>query len=623
MKIAFDEVNKFASIKDAYKYVEENIQRLEANHDVKNFWVDFRNKTNNAEEKQLAQWELECFLFHIAGDKVFSFSYSTGEEPGEVYEYPKLDSHQTKAFEYLEKRANDAKSPVLKARFNHLLWRAVKGVKNRVYAAKAIDEYFNILDPYKDLSYLPNEDDIRMLTKKCESLVSAVAETKLRVSDTVQIFRHLILNITNLKFYIKHSMLDIMLKYPSVFKRNAYADLLSIFDGEIEISGNEKSDDFMMAKYYLPTAIKIASKLGQNPGEWDSRIGECYVRMGDKETDPERNWLKLQDYALAIQHFKQAGNVVKRQEVENKYAVLKDDVTLPTTVIEYTDDHIAQLKAFEDEIKEKTTKLLTLPSDSIYEIIGRGGYFPTNQFITDTARETTESWMDGITLVKFDINKNIESISESKDDSDGWMFQYKYHIRHSVSPYLYYTLIPGIRSGVLTYKNFISYLSTHTWLGYTLTKKDLGGEVIKYNWIAMVAPSIVEYFLQMESSLSSQEYKPNFILAIDSLTIKFEGLFREFCTRINTPTSTSTKKSMQEMYLHQLLQQPSILNFFSEEDRVFFEFLFTKENGLNLRNNIAHCYSDFSDYSYSYFHLLIAALLRLGKYKFKIATKEN
>jgi hypothetical protein len=226
--------------------------------------------------------------------------------------------------------------------------------------------------------------------------------------------------------------------------------------------------------------------------------------------------------------------------------------------------------------------------------------------------------MAGISTVKFDINKNIESISTDGDEMENWMYQYKYYIRHAVSPYLYYTLIPGIRSGILTAKNLIEFLAKHSWLGATLTKKDLGGETISYNWISLVAPAIQDYFLQMQASLASEDYKPNFILATDSLVTKFEGLFREFCTRIKTPTSTTNKGSMQEMYINQLLAHPTISQCFSEEDSTYFEFLFTRENGLNLRNNIAHCYFDYSDYSYAYFHLLLAALLRLAKYQFKI-----
>jgi len=615
-------VKQLSNITEAYQYVEDNIAVLESKHDVTDFWVAYRNKTDDVGEKQMAQWELELFLFHIVGDRVFSFSYSTGEKPGDVFEYPVLDEHQTKAFEYLKRRAIEAKSYYLKARFNHLLWKAVKGVKNKKYGELSIEGYLKILSLFASSSAIADEDNNQVLIRKSECLAAIVAELKYRTDETVHIFRDLLLNIQNLKFYIKHSVLEIMLKYPVLFKRKDFESLLTVFSYDSELSKLQKTDDFMLAKSYLPTAVKIAAKLGVSIKEWESKIGECYARMGDAETDPERNWLKLQDYALAIQHFRVAGDTLRRHEIEEKYAILKEEVTLPTSVIEYDAEHIAHLKELEEEIKGKTAQLLTLPSDTIYEIIGKGAFFPTNQFITNSTKKITEpGWMQGITTVKFDINKNIESISADNDELEGWMFQYKYYIRHSVSLYLYHTLVPGIRSGVLTSKNFIKFLAEHTWLGATLTKKDLGGELVSYNWISLVAPSIHEYFVQMQASLSSELYKPNFILATDSLVTKFEGLFREFCIRIKTPTSTSHKGSMQEMYINQLLSHPTVIQCFSDEDRTFFEFLFTRENGLNLRNNIAHCYFDYTDYGYSYFHLLLAALLRLAKYQFKIESK--
>lgn len=353
-----------------------------------------------------------------------------------------------------------------------------------------------------------------------------------------------------------------------------------------------------------------------------SRIGECYERLGDIETEQERSWIKQQQYTLAIHNFRLAGNAAKRNQLEEKYADLKNEVTLPTTTIQYSADHISHLKEIEEEIKAKSNNLLKENPDIIYEFIAKGSFFPTKKFVTEQARNNTEPWLRGISTVTFDINKNIESISNEEDDIDieSQMFTYKYYIKHVVDAYLYYIFISGIRSGRLTYNNLISFLKRNTWLGSTLKKKDLGGEQIEYNWISMVAPPIVEYFIQMQASLASKEYKPNFILCIDSLTIKFEGLFREFCTRIKTPTSTNKKSGMQEMYIHQLMQHPTIIQSFNEDDRLLFEFLFTKEKGLNLRNNIAHCYFDYTDYSYNYFHLLLAALFRLSKYKFKMAS---
>ena len=608
------------NIEEAYKYVDKNINELEAKHDITEFWVKYRNKTIDADEKQLAQWELEFFLFQIIGSRVFSFSYSTGEKLGDVYEYPVLDEHQNTAFNYLKIRAENTSSIELKARFNHLLWKATKGVKHKTYALKATDAYIKILNEQLKLQTDLLEGNSRLITKKCECLASVVSETKFKILETIQLFRGILLKSKTVKFYDKVKVIETMLKYPAVFKPESFENTLMVFETDVYISDSKQTDDFTFSNYYLPVAVKVASKLKSDVGIWYSKIGDCYIRLGDIESDPERGWIKQQQYALAIQFYRQAGNTQKRKEAERKYAELKDDVTLPTSVIDYSPKQIAELKEIEEDIKRDTQKLLKLPVDSVYEYLAKGKYLPSANLLKETEADKENGWMKTFTTVKFDINKNIESIS-TDDDNEAGIMRYKYHIRHYGITYLYYVFIPGIKSGKLNFQNFIKFLQTYTWIGFPLTKKDLGGEVLNYNWISMIAPAIQEYFLQMQSSLLSENYKPNFMLAIDGLTIKFEGLFREFCTRINVPTSTNNKGSIQEMYIHQLLIHPTILACFSDDDRAFFEFLFTKDTGLNLRNNVAHCYFDYSDYSYQYFHLLLAALLRLAKYTFKIEKK--
>ena len=621
MNAADYDIAKFSAIQEIYSFLDKNAYEFERKKEITDLWIEYRNKTTDLHEKQLAQWELECFLFHIIGKDVFAFSYSTGEKPEDVYQYPRLDDYQSAAFEYVKQRAKDTSSPVLKARYNHLLWKSIKGIKNSKYAKAAVDSYVEVVKYYTGLLNNSDEEITSQITKWFEALVSVVHDSKYRTAEAIDISKGLLFNNTvNIKFYIRHSILETMLDFPGVFKKETFENTLSLFEEDIKLTESGKSDDHLMAKYYLPTAIKIASKIGEDSRKWYTKIGEFYVRTADKENDPERNWIKLQFYSSAIQNFRQAGDTAKRQQAEEKYAALKEEVTLPTVEVPYDDDHIKHLNEMEEEIKGKTEILLEQPPDIVYEFITKGSFFPTLQFLRERGGIKTEPWMQGITTVKFDRNKNIESVS-SEDNGEDWMFSYKYYLRHVVNPYLYYVFIPGIQSGVLTYKNFVSYLSRNTWFGATLTKKDLGGKVIHYNWISMIAPSVVEYFVQMQSSLDSKEYKPNFILSIDSLTTKFEGLFREFCIRIKTPTSTNNKTTMQELYIHQLLKHPTIQKSFTEDDRLLFEYLFTKENGLNLRNNIAHCYFDYSDYSYGYFHLLLAALLRLGKYKFNIEQK--
>lgn len=262
MKTLTIDFASFKNIEDAYAYIEANIYTLELNHDVGELWVGYRNYTSDLMEKQYAQWELECFMFNIVGSELFAFSYSTGEKAGEFYKYPTLDQTQKSAFDYVKKRANNAVSPSLKARYNHLLWKGIKGIKNRKYAIEAIENYIAALKEYIKLFEESDSEKSIQLNRKAETLASIAHDIKLKIPYAVQLFRSLLFDTQNIKFYTKHSLLDTMLKYPFVFSKEDFDDTLSLFVEGLKVTGSEKTDDFMFAKSYLPTAVQIASKTG-------------------------------------------------------------------------------------------------------------------------------------------------------------------------------------------------------------------------------------------------------------------------------------------------------------------------------------------------------------------------
>jgi hypothetical protein len=114
---------------------------------------------------------------------------------------------------------------------------------------------------------------------------------------------------------------------------------------------------------------------------------------------------------------------------------------------------------------------------------------------------------------------------------------------------------------------------------------------------------------------------PNLVLSVDSLTLKIEGLIRDICRLSGETTSYMTKDSknrnvVREKDIHALLYEEPIKKLFDEDDMLFLRFLLVEKAGYNLRHRVAHCLMLFQEYSISHMHLLILALLRLGKYDF-------
>lgn len=105
----------------------------------------------------------------------------------------------------------------------------------------------------------------------------------------------------------------------------------------------------------------------------------------------------------------------------------------------------------------------------------------------------------------------------------------------------------------------------------------------------------------------------NFILAIDSLTLKFEGVLRDFIRLCGGNTSKDKNGELREQLLEELLENEMVVKYFSTKDIDLFKFAFTSR-GNNIRNNVAHSFMEFSDYGLSVASLVFLCILRLGKY---------
>jgi hypothetical protein len=615
------DINQFDTIDEVYNFVDENAYNLKRNWDLTDIWVKYRNKTTNEVEKQKAQWEIDCFMFDIKGDRLFSQIYSAASVTGEVNAYPNLNDIQKEVIEYVNQRLDNSSNPLLKARYAHLLWKCPIGVKHNKFAILSIDNYVKAIEDYCDQwNEEMHKETPFQIGRLYETLLAVVNDIKNNLEPIKKLTHKLLFNST-FEFYAKHGILNDMLEYTKLFKPNDFENTLSIIEEELN-KDKTKSDDFLLVHYHIPTAIKIATKIKSDVKKWHNETGLAYLRIAETETEEDRFWLKLDNYSNAIKAFILAGNNEKKGEAEFLYSDLKPKVKLPTTRIDFNEDTQKQLQEFQDYIKKLAENILKQKPEQVYRTISNGLFFPKYADIITASKNKENAFLNFVTTIHFDKNKNIskkqKDVEEEKDVYD----TYSYQIRMSVLPYLHYILIPGIKSGSLTFENFIEFIATKSWIGKPHIKYDLGGEEKPINWVGLLSPSIVEFFIQIQGWVSSKYYKPSFVLCVDSLTLKFEGLLRDFCERMNIPTSVSRQKGMQEAYIHNVLDNETIKKFFNEDDLLLFNYLFTTASGLNLRNNVAHCFYDYEEYHPDQMLLLIAALLRLAKYDYTAKTNK-
>ena len=405
-----------------------------------------------------------------------------------------------------------------------------------------------------------------------------------------------------------------MVDHPRIFKAADFTGILSVFEKYLNES-NEIRDDFTLAEFSLPTALKIAQKTKSDVRKWHNEIGFAYFRLAEMETDEERNWLKIDNYVDALEAFKLGGNTEMVNRVEQLYAELKPKVKLNDVQIMFDGEMVSAHKKFMEENKKAVDDLLKWSPEEIYAYLAAGNFFPRSIDVKNNSKPKDFFSSDFCNVIFFDKNKNITRGSDETFQES--VFQtYSFHISYMTLPVIERIFVEGIRIGHLTSVNFLRFLKQKSWMGRPSRQVDLGGNQQEFDLLRLVAPAIYEYFNHIQAWTISKSYMPNFVLCIDSLALKIEVIMRNFCERINVPTSTNKKKGMQEVLLHDIFNNDIVKKYYNENDRMLFDFLFSSHS-YNLRNNVAHGYYLAEEYTHQKMLLLLSALLRIAKLNYK------
>jgi hypothetical protein len=112
------------------------------------------------------------------------------------------------------------------------------------------------------------------------------------------------------------------------------------------------------------------------------------------------------------------------------------------------------------------------------------------------------------------------------------------------------------------------------------------------------------------------------MLATESLSLKIEGLIREFFQKLSIPTSISGqikggKTILRERDLNSFLRDDKAKEIFGEDLVALMRAVLIEESVYNLRNNTAHCFFMREHFHFIHLHLLFIIILRIGNYTLK------
>jgi hypothetical protein len=550
-----------------------------------------------------------CLRFALNGGKLKS-SFVSITKDGKEVGYPSINDFSDEAVVYIKKRTAEAKNPVLLCRYNHLLYEIQK---HRDFAIKAINAY-------KQLIYLKLENDFQdRLLPSVQAILRLTENTKYQINETKEELIKLTLN-ENISIHNKYNVINEFIN-STIFKLHELKFFPELGLTWLSLLNDE---DYYLKKGILESALKVSTPNGLSTNLLYEKLAENEEFILQQHLD-DSDFIKPQILGRIMEYYKNAKNIVKYEEFEKEYTRVKSLTELSLIQIPIEDEINRQLN---EEINKNLKTILTWEPDQIFAYFSiHSELFPDiDSIIARSTKNYNESFLRFATSCVFDINGNVKKLTDEEGLELEKYRNYQLALGISVLPVLIRVMQTCVFNFKISYLQLYSYLFHNSWYGQKLPKMKLRskGEDDSYNWLDLMAPALHHFFMQVEASflLGSENPFSNYVLAIDSLTLKFEGALRDFVRLVGGSSSKFNKDDIKEMLLENLLNSDTVKKEFNDNDIALFKMVFTSK-GDNIRNNVAHCFYQAGDYRLEMICKIFLCILRLGKYKLKPASENE
>jgi hypothetical protein len=610
----------FSDFESLYEHLEKNASEYEYSFQIGREFQklrDLKEKEKKTDEAEKAQWEMDFFNFSVDDGLLKPISEMTNDK-GEVIRIPDIDLFDEKAYSYLIERFEAVSTPVLKARYAHILWCSPK--KHNKYAKAALDAYLELVALWesKDRKQPEEHHGLKVLDSVNSAYVIAygarykIAEVKAELIRLVKEFNY----ESSSSFALRANIMELMLNRKRRFSEedfDGFQDICWRLSETLNKKGNSHAAITM-----LELGERIDLKAGVKDPKWRRRIAESYELMMNQRGDGDLAAISFcQD---AISNFKIIKDNKKVKELEKKYTALKGSAKLEEF------EHKIDIKKHLDACQKLAQKISKKPADEIIKILmASKDLLPRYDDMKKIAEEHGKKFvMQHIVPVEILDQSGHPAQHFGTDEEKEYyriLYQYDFHLKLDKIYLINAILFESINKRKLTSENVLDFLNKYSWYGKNISKGLPNEKTLNYNWLNLLAPAIHDYINRINLFFLNPQNSPNTVLCIDSLTLKFEGLFRDVCEFSGVPTFLMTKdkqgrKIVREKDIHALLYEEPIKKLFDKDDLLFFRFLLVEKAGLNLRHRVAHSLIRFEEYTIVYMSLLFLALLRLGKYDF-------
>lgn len=605
---------KIKTIEELNEYLENSIVNFRKQVDVSFKIKELTQQIDNEDSLRIINWEVEALQFVLSEGETEPNIQNTDKDGKSIFEYPSHKNFSIKAYEYFILRSSQTKNKFLQLRYNQIVWKGKHKKKHESQPKKIIDLSIELIQ-IETLNDEQKYETIEML-KNAFKISNSIR--KYRYDDILAAFKAILATKVKDDAYSKVNIITFIERNKSSFEHADLHHVIKVcemlYDQLIELN------DSIWFEILTEAAMNISDKLNIDSKNWLERKAKAYENYADFRMDDQSRIVPLSFLSKALGAYRLAGNKGKVEEIGIKYSNIRKELKLSEIKFPSDDKDIELLDKL---LKSHVAAVISGSSDSIYYYLGNGkDIFPSKGGIEESAKRHELSFMDFVSLIKFDLNSNINS-NRLPTDEDKFYEQYSFNFNIYTINLLNGIFREGIKSRKLTFKTFTEYLTRNSWLSQNLDYVDNTGRISNYSWLGLIAPSILDFFYQYDSALLSNTFFPSFVLSLDSITLKFEGILRDFARRngINTVTS-SRGGGIREMFTEDLLSNNEVQNLFREDDIEYFKYIFTSK-GANLRNNIAHSFYTLNEYSYMNVIFVIVGILRMSNYKLIQNSEES
>lgn len=459
--------------------------------------------------------------------------------------------------------------PVKKIRNQYILWKLFQNYED---IQKCISDLFKLITESIEL-------DITTLTNSIINFYVLSHKYDLKKQESTRI----LLNYYNQsKFFKKENIYF----YDTIFEFTRIDhDLTNEEKRNIEIiywdyycNILKKSDSIL--DYQIISYLENGLKTSEHR-KYEEALGDTYlVMINDEEPGMKRNI----HYNKAL-HYLNLSNKEKCKQIYKKY--LEDKSVDKNSMASFQSKFTIEDSFIKGFVKN-------IDSTGFFNFLSYDNLIPKPEKVTDPLLR------DSTFLVYND------KFNSRKIEIDNEYATYSILLR-KLAIYINLLMKEYSTKNIITFNEMEKYLESN----YEIFNNDFYIDGFEIKWNEMLYPIFQEYFRQ----LNLDDEQVNFMLCIDSLSLKMEGLIKKIC-EVNGMILTTFNEEKQEVVeksLDSILNSKDAEEIFEEKELYFFKFLLLK-NGYNLRNEVAHTLIFPDQYTEIYMTLLIITFFRLIPY---------